>query len=264
MRRILAVLLLCSLCGTGVSVRAASSIEEEPPVLSGDYDVLTLTWRPTYCAMSENASRPECLPGATSTQLMLGGLSLFWDINGDQKHDSHDRYCMAEPAARADIMARDKAAAGRWTDLPDAPLSPGTRQALLVAMPQVLSGFERHEWWKRGTCSGLSADAYFALALRMTRDVLDNAFGEAILDNAGEVVNRKVLRRAFRLRYGKARMPALMLNCLTGPDGQQMLLEARIRVTRELADRGIVGSSLYTLKAGQKGNCGKKFLIPAP
>ncbi|MFZ5791694.1 MAG: ribonuclease T2 family protein [Pseudomonadota bacterium] len=264
MHRYWAVLLLTFLCSATAWAQSSSATGQGSPQLSGDYEVLSLVWRPAFCALPENTHRKECQPGATSTQLMLDGLSLFWDRNGDGKRNDDDRYCIDDPALRTDIIAKDKAAQRDWSGLPEAPISESTRDALTAVMPRVLSGLERHEWLKHGTCSGLSADGFFALTVKMTRDVLDNAFGEAIIENAGEVVERKILRAAFRLRYGKARLPALTLNCVKGPDGRDMLLEARIRVTREYADRGIVGSSLDAREIGKKGTCGKEFLIPAP
>lgn len=240
--------------------------DNSPPTshVPGNYYVLSLIWRSAFCAEAENAGLKECQPGVTAMPLMLDGLSPYWDINGDRRRDDGDRYCLADSVERERLMAIDKAAKNEWSALPEAPISLATRDALAITMPRVLSAIDRHEWLKHGTCAGLSADAYFALAMKLAAEVRDGPFGEAIADHAGEIVERKILTRVFRQRYGKERLNALTLNCEKGPNGKDMLVEVRLRIRRDRVDRGVVGSSLDIPDKEKRGSCGRKFLIAAP
>ena len=60
-------------------------------------------------------------------------------------------------------------------------------------MPGVSAGLERHEWRKHGTCSGLSAEAYFASALDLTERAA-GALAPGLRAAAGRSVNAATLR----------------------------------------------------------------------
>lgn len=232
--------------------------------IPGDYYVLSLVWRPTFCANAENAVLKECQPGATKTRLTLDGLSPYWDINGDNKRNDGDRYCTGGTnAQRTKLIAMDKAAGYQWGGLPKAPISRATRKALLPVMPRVLSSIDRHEWLKHGNCSGLAADEYYARAIRMTKNVQRSGFGQAIMANAGKTVDRTVLIQAFAKSYGEDRVSALTLKCKKGEDGTRSLYDVRIRVSRELSRQGVSPNSLHALEYDKPGNCGKEIVIPA-
>ncbi len=230
----------------------------------GDHYVLYMVWRPTFCAQAENAGLKECQPGATATNLTLDGLSPFWDINSDNRRDDNDRYCTAAGEPRAKLIEMDKAAGNEWSSLPPAPISAATRNALLPVMPRVLSSIDRHEWLKHGNCSELAADDYFALSIKMAKDVQGSAFGRAIVENAGKSVETSVLIQAFTRAFGDDKRTALTLKCEKGPDGKRSLSEARIRILRDVADQGVTGASLDAPAVGKDSDCGKNFTIPAP
>ena len=105
----------------------ATSRQRVPVAGSGfDFYLLNLSWSPEYCYTHRNA--PEC---ATHSTFVLHGL---WpeNRNGSYPENCSDAFGPADPAQYRDIYPE-----------------PG----LLV-----------HEWQTHGTCSGLSADAFFQTA----------------------------------------------------------------------------------------------------
>lgn len=94
----------------------------------GDFQfyLLTLSWSPEFCR--QNPSTPEC---ASHPRFLLHGL---WPENGD---GSYPADCSQQPGLR------------NWSAYKD--LYPD-------------EGLMQHEWSKHGTCSALSADAYFTAA----------------------------------------------------------------------------------------------------
>lgn len=134
------VLLLClTACNAPAPVnttpattqRKASSIPPSPPPSSAgpqnfDYYLLNLSWSPEFCHSHQSAQ--ECGRGAT---FVLHGL---WPQNADGSYPQNCNNAPgpADPSQYSDIY-------------PD----PGLLQ---------------HEWRTHGTCSGLSADAFFTTA----------------------------------------------------------------------------------------------------
>jgi ribonuclease T2 len=92
-----------------------------------DYYVLALSWAPSYCASHPSDHSREC---SAHSSFVLHGL---WPQreNGAPPMDCSEA---SQPSA-------------------------GTVDHMLEFMPS--RGLIRHEWSKHGTCSGLSADAYF-------------------------------------------------------------------------------------------------------
>jgi ribonuclease T2 len=95
-----------------------------------DYYLLSLSWAPNYCAGHPTDHSSECKTGG-HTAFVLHGL---WPQAGSG----------APPMACA----------------PARPVAKATVDRMLHYMPT--RGLIQHEWEKHGTCSGLSADGYFA------------------------------------------------------------------------------------------------------
>lgn len=98
-----------------------------------DFYLLNLSWSPEFC--STHPGKPEC---AAHPRFVLHGL---WPQNNDGTYPENCSQAPgpADPGAFSDI-------------LPDA-------------------GLLTHEWQTHGTCSGLSPDAYFALARKAVHEV---------------------------------------------------------------------------------------------
>jgi ribonuclease T2 len=105
----------------------ATALAEQPPVTQNfDYYLLNLSWSPEFCH-----SHPDAAECAQHSTFVLHGL---WpqNDNGTYPENCSNQPGPRNPAAYSDIY-------------PDS--------SLLV-----------HEWRTHGTCSGLSSDAFFALA----------------------------------------------------------------------------------------------------
>jgi ribonuclease T2 len=100
-----------------------------------DYWVLSLSWSPTWCALEGAAEgAAQCDPAADHG----------WTLHGlwPQYHRGWPSFCptQAQPPSRADIRG--------------------------MADIMGSAGLAWHQWKKHGSCSGLSADDYFALSRR--------------------------------------------------------------------------------------------------
>jgi ribonuclease T2 len=121
------------LCALLLSTTLASAEGER----AGDFDywVLSLSWSPTWCALEGDARGADQCDAARDTGWILHGL---WP----QYHRGWPSYCptAARPPSRADT----------------------------AAMADIMGsgGLAWHQWKKHGSCSGLSADGYFALSRR--------------------------------------------------------------------------------------------------
>ncbi len=105
-----------------------------------DYQVLSMSWSPTYCLERGNRRRDaQCRPGAAKGFVLHGLWPQFrrgWPSN-----------CRGAKRFVPDAVIRE----------------------VLDVMPS--KGLVIHEWRKHGTCSGLSPRAYFGLAEKLFRMV---------------------------------------------------------------------------------------------
>jgi len=149
---------------------------------------------------------------------------------------------------------------GNWLKLPPVKLSEATSNDLTAAMPGTVTGLDRHEWWKHGTCSQLEADAYFAIAVALLREVERGSLARLIVDYAGETVERKKVLAAFELDFGPKSARALALDCDAGGD---QLQEIRIRLKRTAAIQGLTAQTLAIPAKPPRGDCGAEIQIPS-
>jgi ribonuclease T2 len=181
--------------------------------------VLSLSWEPGFCAAHED--KPECraeTPASfAASHFTLHGL---WP--------DPNEYCGADAA---DIGA-DKA--DRWQNLPAVPLSTATHAHLAEAMPGTRSLLERHEWIKHGTCSGLSADAYFSRALAFV-DAVNASPVEALLaDSVGGTITLADLRDAFDQAFGPGAGQRIRVSC-PRQNGTRTLTELTIGLEGDIS-----------------------------
>jgi ribonuclease T2 len=132
-RRLTFVLSLLAVClltiATSAKHRPAASADNTPG--SFDYYLLTLSWAPEFCAThAGNAASSECDPGRHFGFVVHG----LWPENDNGSYPQH--CALAQPVAQ------------------------GTVQHMLAIIPA--RGLIQHEWATHGTCSGLSAQDYFA------------------------------------------------------------------------------------------------------
>jgi ribonuclease T2 len=105
-----------------------------------DFYVLSLSWSPSYCASTDHPDDREC--GANRRGFVVHG---FWP----QRDRGYPEYCASTEPRR---------------------LAPSTLAAVADLLPS--PGLAQYEWEKHGRCSGLGADAYFALMRRASEKVV--------------------------------------------------------------------------------------------
>lgn len=133
--------------------------------------VLDVTWTPGFCA-TLGADKDQC-----------GTIAPGFTLHGLWPQGPGSLFCAPDRDHNVASACRD------WQALPQPPLSPDTRADLAAVMPGVADLLDRHEWIKHGTCSGLSADRYFALAASLTRNVQHSKLGRAIAARAGTTLS---------------------------------------------------------------------------
>jgi ribonuclease T2 len=149
----------------------------------GDFDfyLLNLSWSPEFCFHHRDSPQCPARPG-----FVVHGL---WPQNGDGTYPEHcsDAPGPADPSADTDL--------------------------------QPTASLVEHEWQAHGTCSGLSADAYFALIRRARAKVrIPAAFSrptqprseipDAILDQFTQI-NTGFPRESFALSCGNNYLTAI-------------------------------------------------------
>jgi len=128
-----AVLLLSVLCALPLLGKKRRAAKEDRAAGNFDYYVLALSWAPNFCVEHPNDSSNECRPGERHGFILHG----LWP-QADSGPPPMD--CGGSPVA------------GRIV------------QTMLNYMPS--ASVVQHEWTKHGSCSGRSAEQYFAKARR--------------------------------------------------------------------------------------------------
>lgn len=169
---------------------------------SGDFDyyVLALSWTPTWCALAGDArGASQCDPGQ-GYGFTLHGL---WP----QDEDGWPSYCRT--------AARRAATRGQTAGMVDIMGS---------------AGLAFHQWRKHGVCSGLDAEAYFALSRR----AYDRVTRPPVIRELGREVTlpASVIEDAFLEAN-----PDLSANGVTVTCRSNRVQEVRICLTRDLDPR---------------------------
>ncbi len=206
---VLSVFLL--LAGTGCGGQRSLRNERKRP---GDFDhyVLALSWAPAFCAHS-TASRMsrECAVGREMGFVVHG---LWPQREGDRPLE----FCAAVPTLAPEIVSQ-----------------------MLAIMPDPV--LIQHEWRAHGSCSGLTAEEYFANVRRASENIrvpeLYRSLHRALATNPGEMERR--FAAANRL-HGTS---AIRVLCREGE-----LREVRICLTKDLHPRPCSWSS-RDCRAGQ-------------
>ena len=181
--------------------------------------VLAISWHPAFCETARR--KPECRDERSgdyaASHLTLHGL---WP---------DDDYCgVGEEAYELDTD-------GRWDELPEPRLSPGTRASLERIMPGTMDNLHRHEWIKHGTCSYADAETYYRTAIALVEAVNASAAGKLFSDSVGERVTRDDIRNVFDASFGSGAGRKVRLDC--EQDGRRGLVsELRINLFGTLND----------------------------
>ncbi len=163
------------------------------------YYVLSLSWSPTWCAL-EGRSRgaAQCAPGAGHGWVLHG----LWP----QHRRGWPAYCDTPHRAPSRAMVRGMADIMGSTTL------------------------ARHQWRKHGTCSGLSARAYFDLSRRAYAAVVRPAVLRKL--DSPVTLPAAVVEAAFLRANPGWQAAMLTTTCRRG-----RIQEARLCLTKDLAPR---------------------------
>lgn len=186
-----ALALILALLGTATAPRAEGEAAGEV-----DYYVMALSWSPNWCALEGDAQRsPQCARGAGHGWILHG----LWP----QFHRGYPAFC------------------------PTAQRPPSRAMTADMADIMGTAGLAWHQWKKHGSCSGLSAAAYYALSRQ--------AYGTVVRPS----VFRK-LPKDIRLPASVVEAAFLKDNPALEPDGITItcrdghIQEARICLSRSL------------------------------
>lgn len=214
-----------------------------------DYYVLSLEWHPAFCA--GHGGLEECRPPATSEfdhDLVLHGM---WPSRSGDRSNSYG-FCGVSAAIRAlDTPAQR-------CQMPEVPMSAATRGTLNAHMPGTDACLERHEWYRHGTCSGLSGDAYFGAADAMLLQAISSAVGRFVAAHAGSTVSGSDVVAAAVQDWGGKAQGAVRLNCVSAGGGQT-LSEVRLTLSPSVSASSSLGASLTG--SDLTGNCPASFTI---
>jgi ribonuclease T2 len=160
--------------------------------------ILAASWQPAFC--ETNQRKAECVSQTNdrfdATNFSLHGL---WPMRKD--------YCDVS----GNLRAKDKD--GDWKELPEVVLSADTKTALDKAMPGTQSNLERHEWTKHGTCSKMSADDYFATAVRLVDELNASAVRDLFAANIGKSLTEDAIKAAFDQSFGPGAGDRVKMSC---------------------------------------------------
>jgi ribonuclease T2 len=222
---------------------------------SFDYYVLALSWQSAFCEYRSKKSecRSQKRTDFSASNFILHGL---WP--NKKGHNGHRYgYCNVSYS----IKSKDKKR--RWCKMPVLNLSDSVRRDLNRFMPGTMSCLQRHEWYKHGTCSGLSENDYYAVSNRLVDLFSKTDFNKLVANNVGNYVRRSKLLKAFDQEFGKGSRAYLGLRCKK-VKGKNLLMEIRIQLGKDLSIIDNLKDVLPTRKfRTMRGNCPSHFKIDA-
>jgi ribonuclease T2 len=187
----------------------APAPETYPP----QHYVLALSWQPAFC---------ETRPGRRECREMRTGDYAADNFSLHGLWPQGDEYCgVSQRLIDADNRS--------WNELPRVELSGPTRSALERVMPGTRSNLDRHEWIVHGTCSGATAERYYAASIALVEAINNSAVRDLLAGNPGQRVTRAALRSAFDQAFGAGAGRKVRLDC-ADDDGRQLALELRINL----------------------------------
>ena len=175
---------------------ATASLAKDDRAGEFDYYVLSLSWSPTWCAIEgDDRGSPQCKASADHGWVLHG----LWP----QYHRGYPSNCQS------------------------AERPPSRRMTAEMADIMGTSGLAWHQWKKHGTCTGLSAPAYYALSRKAYETV-----------NRPEVFRKltkpvtlpaKVVEEAFLKANPSWKPDMLTITCREG-----RIQEARLCLSKDL------------------------------
>jgi len=233
-----------------LSLQARTTILKE--VGKFDYYVLALTWQPAFC--ESRTKHPSCRSQSPERfdayHFVLHGL---WpNVKGDRYH----RYGYCDISRN--ILQKDKKR--QWCRMPELDLSNEVKNRLTKLMPGTVSCLQRHEWYKHGSCSGLSENNYYALSNRLVEMFSRTHFNQTVAENVGKHIKRHELLTVFDKEFGKGSRDYLVLKCKK-VRGTSLLTEIQIHLKKDIGSANNFRSLFPKEKPKIWGSCPSRFKI---
>jgi ribonuclease T2 len=247
LKELLPLILTILLCQVSSPLFAAASKKAG----EFDYYVLALSWQPAFC--ESKPKNPGCRDQHEgqfyATHFTLHGL---WPtVKGDKRHSY--KYCHVPKS----ILSKRR----RWCNMPKLDLSNPVRKRLIPFMPGMLSCLHRHEWYKHGSCSGLSENDYYALSNQLVEKFSKTGFSQYVAKHVDQYVSRNMLLKKFDKEFGKGSRSHLALRCKK-IDGTSLLTEIRIHLKKNISAINDFGQQIFPEKKIRvRGNCPRRFKI---
>lgn len=208
-------------CGTTPSLDSSKS-QHQPaaPTYRGTQYILAVNWQPAFCELNSRVRecRDQRPNSFEATNFTLHGL---WP------QPRGNEYC--------DVSNRDRIASqdGRWRDLPLLDLTIAQRRELDQVMPGSVSGLDRHEWVKHGSCYDGDQRAYYAASLNLMLALNTSEVAELFGSNIGKRLTLNDIRSTFDRAFGPGAGDRVALEC--AQDGNRTLItELRIALTGQI------------------------------
>ncbi|MGF6174075.1 ribonuclease T2 [Ensifer sp. 4252] len=183
--------------------------------------VLAVSWQPGFC--ETRPQRKECASQTAerfdATNLSLHGL---WPLRKS--------YC----GVAAEMRSQDRK--GDWLDLPKLAMADDTAARLLIAMPGVQSGLDRHQWLRSGTCQTAPVDDYFAVQLRMLDELNRSAVGALFRARIGSELDEQAIKQAFDQSFGAGAGERVRMRCQTVA-GRSVITGLTIGLTGDISGK---------------------------
>lgn len=220
-------LAISSLSWTGAAANPIETVQkpvsaEKTP--SRTKIILGVSWMPGFC--EKHSKTPECIrqsdESADARQFSLSGL---WRMR--------KTYCGVESGLRDQDRKKD------WLAMPELVLAEDVRLELAKAMPGVASGYDRHQWVKYGTCSGMVAEDYYGRALQMLAVLNGSDVRRLFEDNLGGTIREEEVKAAFNSAFGAGAGNRVKMRC--SKDGERRVITGLTIGLGELDDDGDAG-----------------------
>ncbi len=216
--------------------RSPDPVSSEPAASTSS--LLVLTWAPNLCTAA--AGSPGCATGH------VAGMGRTFVLHGLWPQPPDEQFC-GVPKKVAE-QARDL----KSSEMPSVPL-PQQLQGDLQSVFTDVGVMAPHEWYRHGSCSGVTPAAYFGAAARLTAQIsheLDPVFDKA----RGGEVSLATVREKFDTDFGAGAGNRVGFECREVGD-QILIFEVRLSLP-PVTDFSAAGTGLA-------GLLGKGPTIPA-
>ena len=203
--------------------------------------VLAVSWEPAFC--EEKGEKAEC-----QRETEQSFEATHFSLHGLWPQPEGKYYCGVDRALK------DADRRNHWGDLPEPDLSAATHDRLAAEMPGVLSGLERHEWIKHGTCFGADANTYFNREAELAEQLNASTARELFATKIGQSVSLADIRGVFDTAFGAGAGARVVVHC-QGSGGQREISELIIYLAGEVNGSAPLANLIHAAAPPDEPNC---------